>query len=64
MFYIATLIKDTIMNNAKTTKVARKTIFSKPRLVNDEELPPILLAKPVPLDCMKIITMSVTPRII
>lgn len=52
------------INNAETTKVALKTSFSKPRLVNDEEPPPKLLEKPVPLDCIKIITISAALNII
>jgi len=46
------------MNKAETTKVALKTIFSRPRLVNEEDPPPHDRAKPVPLDCVNIITVK------
>lgn len=59
--YITTLIKDININKAETTKVALKTNFSRPRLVNEVD-PPEDLAKPVPLDCMNIITIRVIAR--
>jgi len=47
--YKASCRIERIINRAERTKVNRKTIFSSPRLVNDEELPKPL-ENPVPLD--------------
>jgi hypothetical protein len=57
-------MNEMIIKRAETMNVARKTTFSKPRLVKDEEPPPQDLANPVPLDCMNIITIRATPRIV
>lgn len=55
--YKATLNIEININKAETTKVALNTNFSKPRLVNEVDPPPIDLANPVPLDCMNIMTI-------
>lgn len=45
------------MNAAETKKVALNITFSRPRLVKDEPVLPQERAKPVPLGCIRTITI-------
>lgn len=58
-----TLKKDTTMKSAEITKVARNTAFSSPLLVNDTDALDDL-ANPVPLDCMNIMTINATAKMV
>ncbi len=56
------LKNDTKINKAETMNVALKINFSNPRLVKEDVPPPQDLAKPVPLDCINIMTTRIIAK--